>query len=420
MKPLSNTEAMKLHGELAQPLEQWQPPQEIALIKELKAVDWVIQDNIPEGVGLLAGYAGVGKTVVVSVLACTVAGFNELQSDVIAKVHRKVVFFTEDDAQLNRNLYGMRQKLGQEDQKIDFGQFAQWVHIFPSQRITPVEMRAKIEWTVKEFTVNHPVLGDVPPLIVFDTASANFDLEDENSSAQVGKAMSCLKELHLVTKAPIWILAHLAKSTKGLTIDELINTSARGSGAWEADCSWTAVIGRESESSRKTILKLDKERTGDLRGHEIHFDVEFCEEYLTDALGECVIQKYPTVSIRQGDKKARSMMAKERILQDVINEMSYLLETQKYLFKKEITDLMKVKADKKGKLFNELLIQKRLKEVPIPAHQITHHTRKIGYVLPTMGELLSERFSGIAQNGLHQNSLKTEVLLNGSHTHETP
>jgi len=81
---------------------------------------------------------------------------------------------------------------------------------------------------------------------------------------------------------------------------------------------------------------------------------------------------------------------------------------------------MKVKADKKGKLFNELLIQKRLKEVPIPAHQITHHTRKIGYVLPTMGELLSERFSGIAQNGLHQNSLKTEVLLNGSHTHETP
>ena len=92
MKPLSNTEAMKLHGELAQPLEQWQPPQEIALIKELKAVDWVIPDNIPEGVGLLAGYAGVGKTVVVSVLACTVAGFNELQSDVIAKVHRKVVY----------------------------------------------------------------------------------------------------------------------------------------------------------------------------------------------------------------------------------------------------------------------------------------------------------------------------------------
>jgi hypothetical protein len=412
MIPLTNEEAQRLHDELV-PVPQWQAPQEIALSRELVVVDWVIPSNIPEGVGLIAGYAGSGKSVAVTPLACTAAGFYEQESDVVAKVHRQVVFFSEDDAQLNRSIYGIRKKLEQDGQKIAFEQFAKKVHIFPSQRITHDEMREKVLWAVKQFSIDHPKLGLVAPLIVFDTASANFDLDDENSSAQVGKAMACLKEIHLVTKAPIWILAHLSKAAKGLTIDELINTSARGSGAWEADCSWTAVIGRESESSRKTILKIDKERTGDLRGHEIHFDVEFCEEYLTDSLGECVIQKYPTVSLRQGDKKARVQMAQDRILQDCINEVARLLETRKYLYKKEILDLIKIKADKKQSLFTELVYQKRLKEIAVPPEEVTHHTKKFGYVLPTIGEKLSDAFSGISGNELLKNTPKTGVFLNG-------
>jgi hypothetical protein len=76
-------------------------------------------------------------------------------------------------------------------------------------------------------------------------------------------------------------------------------------------------------------------------------------------------------------------------------------------------DLIKVKADKKQGLFNELVYQKRLKEIAVPPHEVSHPTRKIAYVLPTVGEKLSDAFSGISGNGLLKNTPKTGVFLNG-------
>jgi len=217
---------------------------------------------------------------------------------------------------------------------------------------------------------------------------------------------------------PIWIIAHLVKSAKGVTIDELLKLSARGSGAWEADCSWTAIVGRESESSRKTILKLDKERTGGLRGHEIHFDVEFNEEWLTDDLGDAVTQRYPLVTIKQGNKKGRQDMANERILQDVINAMAKQLEASdcKYLFASEVKALMSIKSTEKPNLLAELLLQKRIKRISTP-HE-SHKDHKVAYLLPTLGEKLSGVFSGIVGNDGFKNTQKTEDLSDAGGLHD--
>lgn len=397
---------------------EWLAPDdggEIPISREMQAVNWVLEDNIPEGIGLIAGAAGVGKTTAIAPLACIAAGFFENGSDVTAKVHRMVVIYSEDDAQLNRIFFGMLRHLEEVNgTPVDFDQFKKRVHIFPSKRITPVEMKAKSLWAVKHFSLTHPKLGEIPPLIIFDTASANFDLEDENSSSQVGKAMAALKEVYLITKAPMWIAAHLVKAAKGMTIDDLLNISARGSGAWEADCYWTAVLGRESDSSRKTILKIDKERTGGLKGHEIHFDVDFHDEYLIDALGDSVAQKYSTTSIRQGDKRSRNEAAKDRKLQDTINEMAKLLEakeTRRYMFKQEILDLMHVKSAKKSEMFNELLLEKRIKEIEVPQSEVTHHRKRVAYVLTTFGD----RLGSVSGNewGMNTSTFLPKQVVNG-------
>jgi AAA domain len=408
MSPLDPEEALKRREDfISVTPNEWLPPREILLNRELQSVSWVLPNNIPEGIGLIAGSSGVGKTVAVSPLACAVAGFVQADSNLTTKVHRKVVFFTEDDAQIDRSFYGVRIKLENEGQKIDFEYFKNMVHVYPAQRLYAEANKNRVQWAVDNFSIDHPILGSVPPLIIFDTASANFDLEDENSSAQVGRTVSALKEVYLSTKAPIWIIAHLVKSAKGMTIDELLKLSARGSGAWEADCSWTAIIGRESDSSRKTILKIDKERTGGLRGHEIHFEVEFDEECLTDALGDSVMQRYPLVTMKQGDKKGRQEMANERILQDVISAIARRIEAsdRKHLFASEVKTLMNIKSSEKRKLLDELIIQKRIKQINTP-HE-SHKDHKVAYVIPTLGEKLSSVLPGIVGNDGLKNSSKT-------------
>ena len=173
-------------------------------------------------------------------------------------------------------------------------------------------------------------------------------------------------------------------------------------------------MGRESDSSRKTILKIDKERTGGLKGHEIHFDVDFHDEYLIDALGDSVAQKYSTTSIRQGDKRSRNEAAKDRKLQDTINEMAKLLEakeTRRYMFKQEILDLMHVKSAKKSEMFNELLLEKRIKEIEVPQSEVTHHRKRVAYVLTTFGD----RLGSVSGNewGMNTSTFLPKQVVNG-------
>ena len=392
MKPLSNEEAQRLHDELV-PSNEWRPPKEIIQQQELRAVNWVLTDNIPEGIGMLAGSSGVGKTVAVVPLACLVAGFTHTDCNIKTKVPRKVIFFTEDDAQLNRSLFGVRQLLKADGQGVDFERFTKMIHVFPAQRLAGQENEQRIRWAIEQFSIPHEKLGKVPPLIVLDTDSANFDLEDENSNAQVGRILASLKEVFLETKAPIWVIAHLIKSAKGLTIDDLLNASARGGGAWEADCYWTAAIGRESDTSSKTILKIDKERAGGLRGHEIHFKVNLLELELTDDLGDLVMQKYPQVTITQGNKKSREHDKLERHLQNTINAMSHELLIKDYLSAAEIKKLTGAKTKDQGQIFAELLIQQRIKEIKTPHEK--HKDRKVCYVLPTQEDLMRKTFLGI-------------------------
>lgn len=197
------------------------------------------------------------------------------------------------------------------------------VHLYHSKRLSPQMLHKRIAEAIKLHTTSHEILGDVPPLIIIDTSSANLDMKDENSNSQVSEHMAKLKELYEVTKAPIWITAHLSKTAKGATIDELANLSARGGGAWEGDANWTAVVGRSEDSA---ILKIDKERVGGLRGREVRFTVTPQYLRVLNRLGDEVDVNYPVVGMEvlgEHERYKEMMEVANQGIIDFITEHEY-------------------------------------------------------------------------------------------------
>ena len=68
---------------------------------------------------------------------------------------------------------------------------------------------------------------EIPPLVIIDTAAANLEINNENANAEISGFMAVLKEQHTKTGMNIWVIAHLAKTAKGVNIDNMDSLSAR-------------------------------------------------------------------------------------------------------------------------------------------------------------------------------------------------
>ena len=302
----------------------------VVLGETLKPVDWVIDYIIPEGVGVIAGSPGVGKTTAIIPLALAAAGFIHYTDNITAKITRNVVVFTEDSNQVERIIYGAVKHMERVGNKpVTLTEVAERVHVYGSKRVNPATMRGKIAEAVKLYSLPHEKLGTIAPLLIFDTASANIDLTDENSNSQVSASMAVLKEFYEERKVPSWVITHLTKTAKNQQIDALTNFAARGGGAWEGDAQWTALLGRapipgsENEFTNISVLQIDKERVGDLKGKELNFTLTLHEEWVIDRLGEEATQKYPVVTIelkRTTERKVEARQVKASKLEQAIIE----------------------------------------------------------------------------------------------------
>ncbi len=342
-------------------------------------IDWLIHSRFPEGLGIIAGSPASGKTTAVIPCAFDVTGL----TDVKPVVARKVVFFTEDIRQLERSLIGIKHK---HEHKITNEELDKWVVIYPAQRLPAEDLKARIDEALQLHTISHDVYGRVSPLIVLDTSSANMDLADENSSAQVSAHLSALKELMYEADCSIWIVAHLAKSAKGALIDDLANYSARGSGAFEGDASWTAVVGRASEESNQTIIKIDKERTcGVIRGMEISCRVEFLNALGENRLGDTEAVPFPVVDVSIVSKNERKKDAFDMALADAFEKIKGAIENPMtddgYLMMGDVREILGGKADSQTKIIRTLLEKKMIAKQAIPKAERSNPQRKETFIL---------------------------------------
>lgn len=336
----------------------------LTIQREFRPPTYVIDGIIPEGVGVIAGSAGIGKTTGIIPLAAIVAGFASHLSDIRAKRRRHVIVLTEDDSQVSRLLVGMVEwMILDSGRKVAIDDISQWLHLYSSKRLATKNLRENLE-EVMGFT-NTMTTHDgetivIPPLVIIDTAAANFDLSNENANAEISGFMAVLKEMHTTTKMNIWVIAHLAKTAKGISIDEMDTLSARGGGAWEADANWTAVLSADEDGKR--ILKMNKKRV-ELTFNEIYFQSVTHSISATDEFGDIVNLEYRYVTPMRSDYGTR--IAKK--LKPLEDEVLKVVERLEWPSKNEIQIEMGGKSSKIKGVIDSMLKRDTLKLLPLPS-----------------------------------------------------
>jgi len=355
----------------------------VTLANELIAPEWVIDGIIPSGVGSLSGFAGVGKTTAIIPLACAAGGLVSHLDNIKVSVRRKVVIFTEQPSQIERLLYGIHKHMVLKGRgaKPEWDEISEWIILINSKRESITELQMSLSEACDDYVYNHPKMGKVSPLIILDTAAANLKVEQENDNGEISNNMSMIKELAERNNANFWIINHLAKDAKNQSIDQIMNMTARGGSAWGSDANWTALIGKENpdDIDSKTILKIDKERIGTLRGSEIVFSAVFQSEMKVDKLGEYVEVSYPVVGMHKSETATRKKEAFKKHLNETHEAIYKAIRETAYPSANDIHKIVGGKKADYDKIIRELIACNSLQYAPLPSDM--RHGRKTEYLL---------------------------------------
>lgn len=213
----------------------------------LKAVRWVLNGFVAAGeVVVWAGQPGVGKTTTFAAVALLVAGWGaEIGSDIENDRPRRVVIVSEHAAQYERLFFGFIARYG-----LDEAAVMESIVLFDAARLKPAEVEREVLALIDQ------VGGDEPPLVVLDTASAMFDVTDENNNAEVGSMLAALKQPVIATGAPLWIISHAAKALGR----EDAEITPRGASAYIGDVHGTGSVFRDKHFPDSTFIRSLKNR----------------------------------------------------------------------------------------------------------------------------------------------------------------
>lgn len=286
-------------GEITNPPKGW-PEIDYSLLK-LPPIDYLIEGFFAYSFSVFAGQPGVGKTTAVVSLALIVAGFNIPNSDCATKSRRKIIYVSEDSAQIVRSLYGYCKIFG-----FDPVEIAQWFVLIDSHR-SDVDEVLRLAHNVDIHTIRESGGSVERPWLIIDTANATLDIENENDNSEVGKYIAALKEL-IYTKmhTPLSIITHTSK-TVGRADDGAL---ARGASAFTGDATLTGAIFLDED---ERYFRLTKHRY-EPEFKEVRFETQFYEAVVLDRHGDMQSQRcivVTPVSSSQGAREAIRDEARE-------------------------------------------------------------------------------------------------------------
>ena len=232
----------ELVGEPSPKATRWQ---EVPLqLEALEPIDYLIDGFFAHSFGVIAGQPGVGKTTAMLAVALIAAGFQIGNAGLKAEARRKIIYVSEDTAQVKRSLYAYAKHMNLDRQEL-----ANYFVLVESIRSTADQV-LELAHLVLQHTIN-----DERPWLIIDTANATMDIENENDNSQVGAFMAALKQtIYTQLKTSITIITHTAK-TMSNTDDTAM---ARGASAYTGDATLTAVLFMDEEKNR--YLRLGKIR----------------------------------------------------------------------------------------------------------------------------------------------------------------
>lgn len=285
--------------------------------EKLTPPNWVIDGFLADGLTIIAGAPGIGKTSALVPLAAMAAGFISHLCHINIKTRRKVIYVTEDAAQVNRILFGMRKHLKRNSvpETISFEEMNDWFTIIETHRSTPTELALLAHYCKNKTNSIETAKGllEVPPLVILDTASATLALTSENDNSEVAKYVSCIKETFLRMGMVVWLIAH---TPKALDRQEVQKMTARGASAFEGDANCTAYLFQDKDVDQR-ILQLGKRRY-EPAFTEMAFDGTVHYEITADMYGDMVEIPYRFTIPAKSDEAVRKAMGAEK--RDEVNE----------------------------------------------------------------------------------------------------
>jgi RecA-family ATPase len=213
-------------------------------LNALEPVDYLIDGFFAHSFSVIAGQPGVGKTTAMLAIALVAAGFRIGDAGLKAEARRKIIYVSEDTAQVKRSLYAYAKHM-----HLDTDELQKYFVLIESIRSTADQV-IELAHNVIEHTIDNE-----RPWLIIDTANATLDIENENDNSQVGAFMAALKQT-IFTKlsTSITIITHTAKTMA--TSDD--SAMARGASAYTGDATLTAVLFMDEEKNR--YLRLVKTR----------------------------------------------------------------------------------------------------------------------------------------------------------------
>ena len=208
--------------------------------------DWVVDGFIGEGVTMIAGATGRGKSRTIVPLCLNIAHLTE-ENFLTPRHRRKIIYLTEDSNQVQRLIFGMRRHHSREF-KFPDQEWGEWFKVINTHRMTAGAIQYLAEMASEHASVSEG--KTVPPLIVFDTASASFSIDEENNNSEAAKAVSVVKTEFWVKRfIPVWIAGHTSKANNREQMIE--HMSARGQ-----------TRGKRTSTARLTSLRTKTLKDG--------------------------------------------------------------------------------------------------------------------------------------------------------------
>ncbi|OYY17251.1 MAG: hypothetical protein B7Y59_12920 [Burkholderiales bacterium 35-55-47] len=269
-------------------LDAWFPRADLSL-QEPRALNYVIDGLIAEGIFVIAGAPGSGKSSLLFHLATAVAHLCPSDYALKPLYRRHVVYITEDPVQATDMLYAMQQWGGMTQSQEEINE---WLTIREGRRTESnrladiVRLLVRTKTRTQYSTEGKPI--QVQPLILFDTAASTFDLDNESDNSQVSRAISAVKFACSEQQTPLWISAHTAK----VFSEADTNLSARGAGAWTGDVHGTAYVCKPKNGpDNERVMTLGKIRY-EAEFRSITFKTETHKTMVKHPLGHLVDRSY--------------------------------------------------------------------------------------------------------------------------------
>lgn len=257
-------------------------------LTKIKPIDYLIDGFLAHSLMVLAGQPGTGKTTAMLGLCMVVAGLNPQDCDLSTECPRKVIYVTEDVSQVQLSLYSYA-----KHHQIDHQKITDMIRVIEAKRSELPDILMLAD------NINQHTSNGVRPYLVLDTASACFDIEDENNNSEVAIYMEGIKQtLYSQMHTPTTIVTHTNKMIS--KSDDA--AKARGASAWTGNATLTAVLFMDEEENR--FMRLDKRRYSPPI-LELHFNTVIHNEVTVSKYGSLQDVVCVTVTPQESSKQER-------------------------------------------------------------------------------------------------------------------